>query len=441
MVVISSIKQLFRTPVKTLFFFVLLIFTITFFMLGFNLWSFADSNMARIESTFMTIGTVEQKPLLAEMAVQWDAEKKEYRSFPRTTYGKERIPLSVLDFEGANYILKPEKRPFYVAYDPSYIIVTDPLAEAGFETTCVIVEFQPTKDCETGDPVEIRITKVLMGWPTMEDTRETICNHYEEKTYKLYAGKTYISNLGAKSAHEGADYLTEYVPGWAIRSTQSTKDGKYMPDTLERLAPWDEITENFYETPRGKRWLGLIEDRKESFMHTIPVIPTNCTKLLMAFYAGDARINEGRDITEEEYLSGEKVCIVQRGFAVKNGLSVGSRLRLPLIYADYYAWPSLDFSTGGESGSGAGYLNAKGERYAPFEDSEYKIVGIYDAAPGDMLDKYALGGNAVIIPSKSVKNSDENNITYVGPMFGYSTSFQIPNGTMTLIWPLGKRRV
>ncbi len=428
MVVVSGIKQLFRTPVKTLFFFVLLILTTAFFTLGFNLWALADSNMARIEGAFITIGTVEQKPESLEIDHRWDAEKKSYRNSSMPIYGK-RIPLSVLDFVGADYILEPEKRPYYVAYDPDYIIVTDPLRQANFETTSIIVEFTPLEDCETSDPVVVRITKVLMGFPTMEGGRELICNHYEEKTYKLYAGKTYISSLWSNLGHEDSDYIVEYVPEWFIRSTQSTKDGKYIKDTLERLAPWDEVTENFYDTPRGRRWLELIEDKKESYLHTIPVIPTNGTKLLMPFFNGDARINEGRDITEEEYASGEKVCLVQRGFAQKNGLMVGGSLRLPLIYADYYGMSAS--SPDGETGVYGGYLNAKGERYTPFEDSEYKIVGIYDTAPGDTFNNtYALGGNSVIIPSSSVKNSDENNILYVGPMKGYNTSFRIPNGTI-----------
>ncbi len=429
MVIVSGIKQLFRTPFKTLFFFVLLILTTAFFTLGFNLWSLADSNMARIESAFITIGTAEQKPESLEIHSRWDAEKKSYRNFSFPVYG-ERLPISVLDFAGAGYILEPEKRPYYAAYDPGYIIVTDPLREAGFETTCIIVEFQPLEDCETADPVEIRITKVLMGYPTMEGGRELICNHFEEKTYKLYADKTYISYFGSNLSHEGSDYFVEYIPGWAIGSTQCTKDGTRIRDTLEPLAPWDEVTEGFYYTPRGRRWLELIDDIKESYRHTIPVVPTNGTKLLMPFFKGDARINEGRDITEEEFLSGEKVCLVQRRFAEKNRLYVGGSLRLPLIYASYYGSSSFDFGLDGETGGFGGYLNAKGERYTPFEDSEYEIVGIYDVAPADSFNRYALGGNAVIIPSRSVKNSDENNITYVGPMMGYNTSFRIPNGTI-----------
>jgi putative ABC transport system permease protein len=36
----------------------------------------------------------------------------------------------------------------------------------------------------------------------------------------------------------------------------------------------------------------------------------------------------------------------------------------------------------------------------------------------------------IIIPQKSIKNSDENNIAAIGPMQAGTTSFQIPNGTI-----------
>ncbi|WP_379127321.1 FtsX-like permease family protein [Paenibacillus sp. sgz500958] len=39
-----------------------------------------------------------------------------------------------------------------------------------------------------------------------------------------------------------------------------------------------------------------------------------------------------------------------------------------------------------------------------------------------------MGADEVVIPSTSVKDSDEDNIVAFGPMMGYNTSFEIPNG-------------
>lgn len=428
MVIINSIKQLMRTPLKTLFFFVMLVLTITFFMLGFNLWSDANENMRRLESTFVTIGTVEQKATSMATAETWDAEIKKYtyRTFPVTG---DIIPLSALDFEGANYISKPEKRPFYCAYDPGYVVLNDPLYEAQIEETTIIVEMQPLEDCETGDPVPVKITKVLMGYPTLLDTTVMFCNHYEQKTYKLYAGKTYIVGLNSRTAHEGNEWFSEYTP-WGLMTTFDS----------ETPVPWDEVTYGFYETPKGRAWLNFVSMNKESVRHAIPVIPTNFTKLLMPFFDGDARITEGRDISDDEYKNGGNVCLVQKGFAEKNGLSVGGSLPLPLLYANYGYPSSLAFYPGGESGTMGNVLNENGEPYTPFDSDTYKIVGIYDVAAAYGYSPYTLGENAVVIPSASVKNSDESNTVNMGPMQGFSTSFRIPNGTIDKFMAAWKAR-
>lgn len=429
MVVILSLKQLARTPFKTLFFFVLLTLTITFFMLGFNLLSIANENIQRLESAFVTIGTVEQKATSMETWSRWDAELKEYINYNYPRQG-DPVPISVLDFPGANYINKPEKRPYYCAYDPNFNVITDPLVAGTIEDSHLIAEIQPERDCETGDPVPVTITKVLMGRQMLVGSHIMFCNHFEEKTYKLYAGKTYIVGLSLWIAHKGYEEYNEYTP-WGIEIVQRTKDGKNIESAIDTQIPWDEVTNGFYDTPKGKVWLEYISFCKNSIWHTIPVVPTNFTKLLMPFFNGDARVIEGRDISDDEYKNGENVCLVSKGFAEKNGLAVGSTLRLPLIYADYSASSSAFFSPDGDSGSWSSCLNAKGESYSVFANDAYKIVGIYDVAAAYGSSPYSLGGNAVIIPSASVRNSDENNITYAKPfMQGFSTSFQIPNGTI-----------
>ncbi len=74
-------------------------------------------------------------------------------------------------------------------------------------------------------------------------------------------------------------------------------------------------------------------------------------------------------------------------------------------------------------------LNTQGECYPIFEDSEYTIVGMYSGNIG-LKDEYGLAYNEILIPSRSVRNSDENNIVAFGPMTGSTTSFQIENGTI-----------
>lgn len=244
----------------------------------------------------------------------------------------------------------------------------------------------------------------------------------------MYADKTYIMCLQDDWLNflAGGD-KTVYMPAMGINSAQFRKDGSSIPDTLTSASEWYEVTDNFFDTPIGRRWQILIDSTPKQ-KHFIPVIPTNSTKLLMTFYNGDAKITEGRDISSAEYQTGEKVCLVKDYFAKNNKLKVGDSLHLPLLYADYRRASSASFPENYSGAGIAGVINAKGEAYSVFEDSSYKIVGIYDSQPSGLAQNFQLGENAVVIPSASVKNSDENNIVYAGPMREYSTSFQIPNG-------------
>ena len=47
-----------------------------------------------------------------------------------------------------------------------------------------------------------------------------------------------------------------------------------------------------------------------------------------------------------------------------------------------------------------------------------------------MLDEYGMGDQEILIPSRSVKNSDADNIVDFRPMRGSTTAFQIENGTI-----------
>lgn len=430
MVVSNSIRQLMRTPVKTLFFFALLALAIAFLLLGCNLWFIAGNNIRLIENSYTTIGTVEQKPISVERGPT---------TFEETMYGVigfgqnytrygETIPASVLDFEGAGYIIKPEQRPVYIASHPDYIISNNPYDETYFDLEHPIIEFEPHEDGITTNVIPVKVRKVLYG---QLDEDEIILDHSVYNIYnaswKLDKGKTYIACLMPGPKAEDYDAYG-YIPRQVILSNQYTKDGEYLPDVLNPVfGPWEEVTENFFDTPRGKRWLAVMEGF-ERVKHAIPVVPVNGTKLLLPFHNGDARIVEGRDISVGEYESGEKVCLIDMNFAANNRLKAGDELRLPLYYADYFYSSIQIFPKPIPEDIIHLLINSRGEGYPAFEDSVYRIVGIYSAPRPSAASGYVLGHNAVVIPWKSVKNSDENNIFSTGPMNGYNTSFQIPNG-------------
>lgn len=425
MVIKNSLKQLGRMPVKTLFFLALLILTVAFFMLGINLWSVASKNLDRIDNTFVTIGTVQQKATSAATGSMWQVWSGTHTFFSYPKYGG-LIPPSVLEFEGANYILKPEKRPYYVAHHPGYVVHENPFTDIIIDSQWLIVEIQPLEDCVPSEPVRVKVTKVLSGELLYSD--EIYYWDGQEHPEPLSAQKTYIIIL--TFAPGFIEYNANvYMPSGYPYTTQRKKDGTRIEDSVKFESVVNEVTENYYETPKGKRWLALLEAH-EIDKHTIPVIPTQDLNLLMAFYDGDAWVSAGREISRGEFETGEKVCLVSQYFAENNKLKVGDNLRLPLLCADYWFSSSQTYRHDTYIGSPGSLIDANGEIYPAFEDSEYEIVGFYQSVKGSSISPdYMLGKNAVVIPSASVKNSDDDNILAVGPMMGYSTSFQIRNGT------------
>lgn len=421
MIILNSIKQMWRTPVKMVLFLLLLTLSSLLLSLGCNLWQRSSVNIKAFEGTFTTIGTVQQRASAIKSYNMWNAETKNYFLLRHPSYNTP-IPPSALNFKDAGYIHPPEKRPYYGAYHPDF--VTKDNNENINDNNYIILEVTPLKDCIPAGPVKLKIKRVLLGSIDAEEI--WFCDHYNPKPNIMYAGKIYVMAVQWSIAHKDAvDSSEEYIPAMGITSTQFTSDGTRVIDDVKMETPWDEVTPGFYETPRGKRWYALIEvDEREK--HTIPVTPTSSTNLLMPFYNGEAFIVNGRDISEAEYRDGAKVCLVSRKFAQRNGLSIGSSMPLPLYYADYQDSPGQNF-TPIYCVFPFSLLNAKGEVYPVFEESQYTIVGIYDDSSGNGTG-YGMGDNGVVIPTTSVKASDANNIVTYGPMMGYNTSFQIPNG-------------
>ncbi|MCI8523778.1 MAG: ABC transporter permease [Lachnospiraceae bacterium] len=422
----NSIRQLFRMKGRAVLFLLLLIFAAGLCSIGRGFLITNQAKMEVYEDSFMTIGTVEQKADRVMERMVWDAEMKDYHIYNGSVYDSY-VPLSVLDFEGADYLSGPERRCFYGSYMPQYEMYGIGMAMGLGE----IVEGSPVEDAVPDHPIKFKVSRVLAGKGIMEGNIIDFCDHRNPEPEKMYADKTYVMSLMDYPGHEyervfAEDYVSEYIPYPILESDQVYIDGKEAPDEVEDGHFCDEVTEAFYESDRGKRWLNVIAAR-EYILHIFPVTGTNDIDLMMAFYNGDAYISQGREFTAQEYARGDRVCLVSEFFAQREGLEIGDELPLALMYANYKRTPGSAF--GSNSTAAFSMVNAKGEIYPVFEEGNYKIIGMYGGQSG-LRDEYGLGYNEIIIPSRSVKNSDADNIIQSGPMIGSNTSFRIANGTI-----------
>ena len=437
----NSIKQMMRTPFRTAAFLILIGISSLLLTLGCNLFYISAQAQEAAKGAFATIGTVRQKPSGAAREKYWNPETGDYEAYSVDQYGAA-IPYSALDIEGLPYIHKPKHQPFYAAYTGDYVVrnTHSEVDESwwGIGADCVIAEMEPFEDCMPDHPVKLHFKKSLYGNITDRMLSWIWFWDYENPHPKpLKAGQTYIMALymdthlgysGILDKYEGVSAV--WTPWLDVRGSQYKKDGTMLKDEKHKGRFFEQVTEGFYETAEGKRWLNIIEGFTIA-NYSIPVTPTNATKLLMYFYNGNAGISEGRDITEEEYASGAKVCLVDSKFAANNQLKPGDKLRLPLYYADYSAPACYYYPYWAERTVTEKMINADGQLYDVFEENEYEIAGIYQVT-GGMQDYtgYEAPQNGVIIPAASVENSDEDNILNFSPMKPSNTIFQIENGTI-----------
>lgn len=456
----TSLKHLFRTPGKTLLFFLLMAFSTLLLVFGSVMAIQAERRIEAAEQEFSTVGTVEQKPALVKSAALWNTCLDAVPVAPVNVYNQLLSP-EILNIPGVEYISPPENRPYYLSKMPETIhMCSEPYKGSGFGGR-YILEFTPLEDqTEPSQAVTARVEKILFQLDytgrqdiDLEDGEGNtfqLCNHYWKDAPALHAGKRYIADIGLDISKTG---VWEFSINKAPHSTQYDKDGNAMKsevlemanplfqegesyvhdvpdlayyDGLGRTFPVyvEEVTEDFYEEGgRGWLWLNmakLYESTKRGLDY-FTVLPTNDLELLTTFHEKQARIVQGRKITEEEFAAGARVCMVSDELLKRNILSVGDKLPLSLVCSAYGS-PPWNYSG----------LNAQGELFDPFWEAEYEIVGTFEvmspvpAAAGlKELDQ-----DMFLIPQKSVEASDENNIVQYGVMNAVTTSFRIPNGTI-----------
>lgn len=420
MILHYSLKQMLRSRLKTLLFFLLIAGSACLLSLGMNLWDRNRRAIDEFEGMFTTIGTVQQKKHeLGLMEINDPANGKSIW-IKNYEYG-ESVRDSELLFDGAEYLIPPRQRPYFgadMSYLPDFPGFVGLMKEHYFT-----LEFVPLEDYDGTKPVTLEVIKSYCEKYQEGDT----LSFFHSEALTLEAGKHYIASFSPYYDADG-DGEWEFRLYNGLASTQCNADGTKREGKYENYYI-DEVTEGFFETERGKCWLAQSK-AVQQYSDLLPVTAVEDTKLIMAFYEQRACVKEGREINSGEYEQGVAVCMIPGYLANQLKLKVGDSIRLPLIYASYYEQPADNFASGG-NGGGFGFtlLNAEGRQYEVFDDRAYEIVGIYDVT-GNSSAEHALADVEIIIPYNAVKGSWENNIVSYGPMRSANTFFEIENGAI-----------
>lgn len=423
---LKSLKQLLRTPVKAVLFFLLMTAATALLVLGANLWAQTQAQIDAVEKQFTTLGTVEQKPNRTQMRTGWNAADGAYYSEAEPVYDSV-ISADVLDFDGANYLKAAEKRPYYLA-DLQGLAVRD----GGTALFYPVVEFTPAETAVPDHPIKVYVQRFL--YPEAENQNNEyeiyVCDHWTENPAPLEAGKTYVAYTNViVNHHENAKSSIEYALIAAERSTQCDAGGNLLVSDRQTRT-FDEVTAGFYETERGQYWLELSK-ALSMWDTTAPVLPVTDTALLPSFHDRTVYVREGRTFSAEDLENGAAVCLVSEEFARKNGLSIGDKVELPLYGVNEKDSPHRTFGDGNGLRTFS-LLNAQNRAYTPFWTAKYEIIGTYYSVGtyGKPAGSIEMALNLFLIPANSVKADFATNIIDSGPMQCATTSFQIPNGTI-----------
>ena len=137
--------------------------------------------------------------------------------------------------------------------------------------------------------------------------------------------------------------------------------------------------------------------------HSFGVMTTNDFSGIPAFNLGNVYMKEGRAITDEEFASGAKVCILNRELATLQNWKVGQKISF-----DFYEYGYFTNATSKNSVLAPRYLFTSPNHF--FDSGEYEVVGIYDVRPmtgSSTISEAAISvpWNTIYIPEKSLENA------------------------------------
>lgn len=441
-----SIKQLLRQPGKVILFFLLVAASTMLVVSGAILTIENNARIQIVEDTYSTVAFVTQFPVSYEEYMVSDPCFGFEFMNSKPVYGDMILPED-LDFPGAKYVVEPEYRPYYISYQTG-------LQHTGRHQYFKrhIVEFTPLEDSEDGETVDVRITKVLFSRvnPNVYEMANcedhdmevgdviTFCEAcgYGNYMFPLKKGERYVTTMGMiECPLHGQEYRPYFAPNSQQHDAQGNdiSDGFFFEDWTApdgtRLKKHDALRpvtgDDFYDEgqPGYKylMWAELYENEDYAFA----AMPVNSLKVLTPWHKKLTELADGREITKEEFESGSAVCMIPNSLAKVNGLKVGDMIDLSFLCALYRHDADIEIKAYIPSDVNLLY-NAQGEPFQPFWEQTYEVVGIY----GDEMFEAGLWADALLIPAKSVKDSDENNIAFFEPMTPEAASFQIPNGTI-----------
>ncbi len=455
------LKKLFRTPIKTFLFFLLLTVTGALLSLCVSLLISARDTNKKAQETFTTIAIPNfEKIKYDAIDHSKDLNDLKEKDFIESVESINRLYYKVLDQASETKIGKVDLRKSYLAFSKDLIPVLIPGSErevwnewslcynmAVFELECVGIEtIKYDSNLKKRNPAieDIKIVNwkiinnILALHPsykvfgyvqtyTTESEMNTMGLFEIGKKY-LMAGytKNFVAVVGGIRDSGGKYYdRIAFFKENSFKNVSFDKNLKFVPNQrcegyFNSYVELKEDARTFLASDEGDDFKRLIENC-QTINRSVNVIGIDNINAVPHFNQKKAFIVNGREITAEEYRKGENVCIVSWQFANLNNLNVGDEIDLSLSDAKYEYFLSSSiknsplnrtpnvaaFSNPNSSieGEALWFLNINPYSMPKSKDQSFKIVGIYQAPKVEVVE-FMLSPNAIFTPSKAVDLSE-----------------------------------
>ena len=293
------------------------------------------------------------------------------------THTSRKYNLDII--ESAINVFDYEKLPILFNISLDNIYTTTPLTDTN--SLMPSAEYADKPDCIILEPNTEYIASIS-GLSSSSNTFNAANSLYKIQTFgvardKFFRSNYYCYSIG-RSEYVSCDYPYEN-PFWIYEYDEL----KSKPEMLKK---YEQIARAYYINSRS-----------------FGVMTTNDLTGIPAFHLGNMFIPEGRMITEEEYASGAKVCMISTDLAKLQGWNVGDKIDF-----SFYEYNNFVNATIWGSRLSPRYTYTDPDHF--FDNGEYEIVGTYNVRPltgtsAVSASAVSVPWNTIYIPEKSLENA------------------------------------
>ena len=364
MILKHSFRNVFRSPIKTALFIILLAAVTAFLCLGVNMWLSVNQSIDAANKAFKTIGVVE------------------YRN-PRdssrdSTEGYDYSPILE-----SNYVELFDHRWLLAGFSEK---LDAELVGKHRRGGTSIIAFTPLNTASEENLLQVKVIKVHHSYDSYMTEGTVLSMVVSPEIESIEIGKKYLTTIMETDYEEYS-----VCPGerWVL-----SRIAEVLLGTEQSADAVMEITDEHYlDSGAGLLWTHLIQ-RYNNKTHTVSVHTTNDLETMLIFHQGKAVVASGRSFSPEDYREGNPVCLVSATLAKINGLQPGDSISIsfsePGTFGQTHAWYAYNFN----------HLDI-------LEESNYEVIGIYQIVGNKSQTAYDLYEDTIFIPQKSLNYQPE----------------------------------